>query len=88
MKVLPVDVDDFLVDLFYFFDKSAKRKEELSEFQEFTDTQQSKILKHVKTRWLSLEKVIKRVLHQWCALHSYFDHVAERDGSARVVRSS
>lgn len=57
VKVLLVDVDDFLVDLFYFFDKSAKRKEELCEFQEFTDTQQSKILKHVKTCLLSLLSV-------------------------------
>ena len=86
MKVLPVDVNDFLVDPFDYFDESAKRKEELSEFQEFTDTQPSKILKHVKTRWLSLERVVKRVLQQWRALYSYFDHVSERDGSARVMR--
>ena len=26
IKVLPLDVDDFFVDLYYFFDKSAKRK--------------------------------------------------------------
>ena len=86
VKVLPVDVDDFLVDLFYFFDKSAKRREELSEFQEFTNTPQSKILKHVKTRWLSLEKVVKRVLQQWDALYGYFDRLSESDSSARVVR--
>ena len=84
MKVLSVDVDDFLVHLFYFFDKTTKHKEELSEFQKFTDTQQSKILKHVKTR--CLEKVVKHVLQQWCALHSYFDHISERDSSARVMR--
>ena len=36
VKVLPIDVDDFFVDLFYYFDKSAKRKEEFHEFQEFT----------------------------------------------------
>ena len=31
VKALPVDVDDFLFDLFYFFDKSTKHKEELNE---------------------------------------------------------
>ena len=31
VKVLPVDVDDFFVDPFYYFDKSAKCKEELHE---------------------------------------------------------
>ena len=51
VKCLPVYVDDFFVDLFYYFDKSAKRKE-LKEFQEFTDTKKPKVLKHCKTRWL------------------------------------
>ena len=31
VKALPVDVDDFVVDL-YYFEKSAKRKEGLREF--------------------------------------------------------
>jgi len=42
VKVLLIDVDDFFVDLFYYFDKSAKRKE-FHEFQEFTDTKKLKI---------------------------------------------
>ena len=50
VKVLPIDLDDFFVDLYYFFNKSAKRKEEFREFQEFTNTKQLKVLKHVKTR--------------------------------------
>ena len=86
VKTLPVDVDDFLVDLFYFFDKSTKRKEEFHEFEEFTGTKELKIIKHCSTRWLSLEKVVKRVLHQWCALHAYFDLVSENDHSSRVIR--
>ena len=49
VKALPVDVDDF-----YYFQKSTKRKEDLHQFQLFTDTKQLKILKHCKTRRLSL----------------------------------
>ena len=86
VKVLPNDIDDFFVDLYYFFNKSAKRKEEFREFQEFTNTKQLKVLKHVKTHWLSLEKVVKRALDQWSALHAYFDKEAENDKSARVSR--
>ena len=71
IKSLPIDVDDFFVNLFYYFDKSFKRKEQLHEFQEFTGTKQLKILKHCKTRWLSLERSVKRVLQQWQALHAY-----------------
>lgn len=86
VNALPVDVDDFFVDLFYFFNKSTKRKEEFCEFQEFTGTKELKIIKHCKTRWLSLEKAVQRVLHQWSALHAYFDREAEDDTSARIAR--
>ena len=64
VKILPIDIDDFFVDLFYYFDKSSKRKEELREFQEFTGTKDLKIIKHCKTRWLSLQKAVKCVLQQ------------------------
>ena len=86
VKALPIDVDDFFVDLFYFFNKSAKRKEEFRDFQEFTETKELKILKHCKTRWLSLEKCVQRVIQQWSALYAYFDKQAETDHSARVSR--
>ena len=85
-KALPIDIDDFFVDLYYYFDKSAKRKEVYREFQEFTGVQALKIVKHCKTRWLSLERAVKRVLQQWDALHAYFDKEAETDRSARVLR--
>ena len=86
VKALPIDIDDFFVDLFYYFDKSSKRKEEFHEFQEFTGTKELKIIKHCKTRWLSLDKAVKRVLQQWCALHAYFDREAETNRLARVLR--
>jgi len=39
----------------YWFDKSAKRKNELSEFCVFCDTTYEQVLKHASTRWLSLK---------------------------------
>ena len=83
VKALPVDV---VVDLFYYFEKSAKRKEDLREFQHFTDTKQLKVLKHCKTRWLSLEKAVHQVIQRWPALYAYFDSVSENDHLARVRR--
>ena len=85
VKELPIDVDDFFVDLYYYFDKSSKRKEILHEFQEFTNTKELKILKHCKTRWLSLDRAVKRVPQQWDALYAYFDREAETDRSGRVL---
>ena len=84
IKCLSVKVDDFLVDLFYYFDKSFKRKVQLREFKQFTGTQQLKFLKHFKRRWLSLERSVKRVIQQWQALHAYLDKKSEEDKSARV----
>ena len=86
VKALPVDVNDFFVDLFYFFNKSAKRKKEFCEFQKFTGTKEFKIIKHCKTRWLSLEKAVQCVLHEWSALYAYFDKEAEDDTTAHVTR--
>ena len=86
VKVLPIDTDDFFVDLFYYFEKSAKRREEFREFQEFTGTKELKIIKHCSTRWLSLDRAVKRVLQQWSALYAYFDRESETDRSARVLR--
>ena len=61
-----------MVDVFYWFDHSTKRKAALAEYTEFFDQECRKILKHVSTRWLSLEKAIIRVLKQYISLKSYF----------------
>ena len=66
------DVEDLMVDTFYYFDKSTKRKNGLAEFCQFCDVEMRKILKHVSTRWLSLEAAISRTLQQYPALRSYF----------------
>ena len=61
-----------MIDLFYWFEKSTKRKANLSEYCTFCDTDYRKIVKHVNTRWLSLEKATTRTLQQYDALKSYF----------------
>lgn len=66
------DVEDVLVDLYYWFDKSTKRKNELSGFCEFCDVTYRAVVKHVSTRWLSLELAVQRALQQYPGLRSYF----------------
>lgn len=66
------DVDDFLVDLYYYFDKSTKRKFELAEFSSFCDVVYRKIIHHITVRWLSLQAAVDRALQQYEALRSYF----------------
>lgn len=71
-KELSVYVEQMVIDLFYHFDKSLKRKEILKEYREFCDVETCKILKHSSTLWLSLLKRVDQILRQYNALQSYF----------------
>jgi len=66
-------VEELLNDVYFHFNHSAKRKEEYREFLEFCDVAPLKILKHVSTWWLSLEKCANRFLQQWPVLLSYVE---------------
>ena len=65
IKVLPLKVDDLLVDIYYHFHHSVKRVASLGEYAEFCATEYKGVLKHCETRWLSLGRAIQRTLHMW-----------------------
>lgn len=71
-SVCGFDVEEFVVDIFYWFDKSTKRKNELRSYCMFCDQEYRAIIKHVSTRWLSLEIAVNRSLMQYPSLMSYF----------------
>ncbi|XP_041375078.1 uncharacterized protein LOC121387962 [Gigantopelta aegis] len=70
---LPASLDELLVDIFYYLDKSSKRKQSLQCFQLLNGKETRKILKHVSTRWLSLGQAITRLLDQWEAVTNFFE---------------
>ena len=70
--VTKFDVEEMMIDLFYHFDKSTKRKAGLVNYCTFCNVEFRQVLKHVSVRWLSLELVIGRTLQQYRALKSYF----------------
>jgi len=78
--VLPADIEQTVIDIFYFLEKSANRKESLKEFQRLHNTEIRKILKHVPTRWLSLNKCLGRLVGQWQPLLHYFLKEVKRSG--------
>ncbi|CAC5413355.1 KCNT1 [Mytilus coruscus] len=86
VKTLPLPVDELLIDVFFHFYHSSKRKEEYNSFLDFTDTEPMKLLKHCGTRWLSLERCVRRLLQQWPALKSYFQSHAESEKPGRIMR--
>ena len=66
------DVEDFCIDIFYYFVKSTKRKNALQGYAEFCDQEYRDILKHINVRWLSLERAVERILLQYSSLSGYF----------------
>ena len=86
---LSVNVEQLVIDLYYHFDKSSKRKEIFQSYQVFCDVETRKILKHSSTRWLSLMKCIDRVLRQYDALKSYFSScLSEKKASDKNKKKS
>lgn len=66
------DAEEFAIDLYYWFDKSTKRKNQLQSYNTFCNQEYRSMIKHVSTRWLSLELAIERSLKQYAGLKSYF----------------
>lgn len=63
LKRLPVSINELLIDIYYHFKHSSKRYSEFCSIrEEFSDIVPLRILKHCSTRWLSLERCIKRML--------------------------
>jgi hypothetical protein len=74
------------VDIFYYFDKSTKRKAALSDYTQFCDLVYRKMLKHVTTCWLSLNTSVNRILSGYEGLKSYF--LSEDDEDSKIPRSA
>ena len=66
------DIEDHCVDLFYWFDKSSKRKTTLEEYYEFYNSKCVEFTKYVSTRWLCLEHGVNRELIKYAGRKSYF----------------
>ena len=70
--VLPVDIDQLFIDVFYHFFHSSKRKQEFCDLwcSLFTNEPEV-ILKHCPTRWVSILRCVGRYLSQYEGLKSY-----------------
>lgn len=69
---LPPGFEEWLMQMAYFFDKSAKRTTALKQTQELQGLPQHKLVKPAQTRWLSLLNCVYRTLEQWDTLLAYF----------------
>ena len=71
-KTLPRACEDLLRNIYNFFSHSAKRTNELKEFQDFCAVKPHKLLHVCATRRLSLHAAVERLLQQWNAVKLYF----------------
>ena len=71
--------------MFSQFVYSSKRREEYRQFQVFAGVDMEEVLKHVSTRWLSMEKCINRTLSQWSALYSYYNTIPESEKRGKAM---
>lgn len=85
---LPVLIEELLVDVFFYLDKSSKRKQGQKKFQDLCGVEMRKIVKHVSTLCLSLEKCIAKLLQQWPALLQYFESEQSKSGHSSKDRST
>lgn len=81
---LPVKIDEMVIDIYYYLDKSSKRKDHLKVYQDLYQTDVRKILKHVCTRWLSLGKCLERLISQWQPLQSFFKDEVKQSTSTNT----
>ena len=71
-KVIGANIEDLHIDLYYWFERSTKRKGVLLEYMELCGHEYAKILKLLSTRWLSLERCVRQTLEKYSGLKSYF----------------
>ena len=66
------DVEELIVDIFFHFDYSSKRKNLFAKFCSFCDQNYAKIIKFHSVRWLGLSTCIEWPLKLFPSLKSYF----------------
>ena len=69
---LAYNVDQFAVDIHFFFKLSATRRADYKSMAKITDVVAEYALKHSTTRWVTLRKVLVRLIEQYDNLKEYF----------------
>jgi hypothetical protein len=87
------DAERLTIELFYWFKRSAARREDFRDVQIDLDLDDNFLIRHVSCRWLTLQPAIERVLQQWSAITKYFknlplsDKTVEKNDKYKVIRT-
>lgn len=83
-KLPMFDIEELLVDVYFWFEYSSKRKNAYADFCTFTDVEYRRVLKFISVRWLGMSSCLERILKQFAALKSYFLSTPDSDRSSKV----
>jgi hypothetical protein len=72
LKAAEMDLDQFAIDLHFFFKLSSARREDFRKISSITDVTVHYLLRHCQTRWLSIERVLVRIIEQFENIRAYF----------------
>ena len=74
MKIIKavLDIEQFLIDLHFFFKLSSARREDYKEIEDLTDVTTEFMLRYCSTRWLYIGKTVLRVMEQNENIKLYF----------------
>lgn len=81
------DVESLAIDLYYFFKRSAVQSEDLKKLQLELGLADHVFLRHVNSRWLTLQSSLDRIIEQFSALKAFFKKTTNsRTESERLNR--
>lgn len=76
------DASELIVAVYHFFKGWPARCEDFERIQSEVGVPNNKFIKHVSSRWLTVEQAAERVIQQWPALTKYFmDFVPKKRAS-------
>ena len=67
-----INLDQFAIDIHFFFKNSSARREDLKNVANITDVPIEYVIRHCQIRWLSIGRVLVRVHQQYNNLIEYF----------------
>lgn len=73
------DIEGLIIDLHYFFKRSATQSEKLREMQVKLGLPEHVLLRHVDNRWLTLNLSIQRFIEQFSVLQEFFSGKKETE---------
>lgn len=82
LEELGEDASDLVYSVHHFFHGWPARKEDMERIQKDLGLPVNNFIKHVSSRWLTLEQAAERLLQQWQALVEYFLNFIPKKRSA------